>query len=199
MQWKGLRRPREASDKERKVLTEMAGRMVRKLSILALYACLALSASALTVGVAPAEDKAFAPAPAGQGSPIGELVSGCLGALFDAGFIATDADVTRTGHAEWGPAEYGLAGARQGLVEYEIALFVDWAPSLSDSKVLLPVSVEYRLVRILDGEVLVSGSVAGPADSKDAADHEGRTAARAGASAAAPCVKVLAALAKGGE
>ena len=177
----------------------MAVNTVRKLAILGVLASLALSASAFTVGIAPAEDEAYAKPPEGLGSPIDDLVSGCLGALFNAGHIATDASVARVSRADWGPAEYGLAAARDGMVDYLIALFVDWAPSDYNKSVLRAVTVDYRLVRILDGKVLAQGSVNGPPDSENASAHEARTASQAGALAIEPCLKNLSTLAMGGE
>lgn len=177
----------------------MAVKKLRRLSILVLFVSLAARASALTVGVAPAEGKAYAPPPDGQGSPIGYLVTGCMSILFEAGYIATDAPVSRTDRASWGTADYGLVGAKAGLVDYIIALYAAWVPSSFYNKKSLPATVDYRLVRVADGKVMAEGSVDGPPDSEDAASHEARTASQAGASAAAPCVRLLSTLAKGGE
>ena len=172
---------------------------VRKLLLLALLASLSAGASALTVCVAPAEEKAYAPAPEGSGSPLGYLVSGCLSAIFDAGHIATNASPVRLARAEWGAASYGLSEAKEGQVDFVIALYAEWAPSAFHKNVLMPVSVEYRLVRVLDGMVLGEGAAPAIADSEDAASHEARTASRAGASAALACVARLSALVTGGE
>jgi hypothetical protein len=177
----------------------MAEKPARKLSILALLASVALSASALTVGIAPAEGGTYAPPPKGRGSPIGYLVSGCMNTLFEAGYIATDRAVSWTSHASWGPADYGLAEANDGSVNYVIAVFVEWASSSFHKDMLLPASVDFRLMRVLDGKVLAEGSVRGPADSETTASHESRTAALAGASATEPCVRMLSTLAMGGE
>jgi hypothetical protein len=177
----------------------MAEKPVRKLSILALLASLALSASAFTVGIAPAEGATYAPPPLGRGSPMGYLVSGCLDTLFEAGYIATDRAVSWTPHDSWGLADYGLAEAKDGSVNYVIAVFVEWASSSFRKNMLLPASVDFRLMRVLDGKVLAEGTVHGPSDSEITASHESRTAAQAGASAVEPCVKMLSTLAKGGE
>jgi hypothetical protein len=177
----------------------MADRPLRTLSLVVALAAAAISSWAMTVGVAPAEGGAYAPSPAGQGSPIGYLVSGCLSAIFDAGFIATDASVSRTDRPSWGPSNYGLAEAREGMVDYVVALYVEWAPSAFHKGASIPILVFYRLVKVGDGTVELEGSVPGPADSEDASSHEARTASQAGAAAAAPCMRTLAALAKGGE
>jgi hypothetical protein len=172
---------------------------LRRLPLLTLLAALAASASALTVSIAPAEGKAYAPLPEGIGSPMASLVSGGLGALFEAGQIATDAGPVRVARSEWGAAWYALAEARENLVDYVIALYVNWATSTYHRTALLAGSIDYRLVRVLDGKVLSEGTILGPPDSEDASAHEAGTAYRAGASAADVCLKTLTALAMGGE
>jgi hypothetical protein len=122
-----------------------------------------------------------------------------MDALFEAGHIATDSAVACTPRASWGPADYGLISARDGSVNYVIAVFVEWATSSFHKDILLPLSVDYRLVRVLDGKVLAEGSVNGPSDSENNASHESRTATQAGASVAEPCVRMLSTLAMGGE
>jgi hypothetical protein len=178
---------------------EMTAHALRKLSILAFLAGLASGAYGLTVCVAPAQEKAFAPVPEGAGSPVGYLVDGCMSALFDAGHVATDEDTAMVRRGDWGERDYGLAGAKEGLVDYVIALFVEWAPSSIHKEAILPVTVDYRLVRVRDGRVLAEGSVPGSADSEDASTHAARTASRAGASAGAACIEKLSALGMGGE
>jgi hypothetical protein len=173
--------------------------MVVKSSMLALLALAAVSASALTVSVAPTEGPAYAPPPDGRGSSLAVLVSGCMGILFDAGYIVTDASAMRTEPNSWGTAQYGLTDAKEGLVDYVIAIYVTWVTSTFDKKVLLPASVEYRLVRVKDAELISEGSVDGLPDSLDAAAHEWRTASLVGAKVAEPCLKALSAIGKGGE
>lgn len=172
---------------------------LRKLSILVLFAGMASGAYGLTVSVAPAQEKAFGPAPDGAGAPVGYLVDGCMSVLFDAGHVATNEDASLVAHGDWGERDYGLAGAKEGLVDYVIALFVEWAPSSIHKDAILPVSVDYRLVRVRDGKVLAEGSVPGSADSEDASAHATRTASRAGAQAGSACIQKLTALAMGGE
>ena len=178
---------------------KMEMKPARKLSILALFAVTAFSASALTVAVAPAEERNDASAQGGKESPIRYLVSGCLNSLFDAGFIATDSGVSRVQRDSWWLADYGLADARDGLVDYVIAVFVEWAPSSFHKGTALPVSVDFRLVRVFDGKVLAEGSVSGPPDSENAASQESKTASQAGAAATESCMKLLSTLVKGGE
>jgi len=156
-------------------------------------------ALALTIGVAPAEGPSYAPPPDGSGAPIGYLVSGCMDAIFDSGHIATDAPVTLIRREAWGENDYSLTSAREGLVDYVVALYVAWTPSTFHKDVLLPLSVEYRLVRVSNGEVIVEGKVDGIVDSEDASQHERRSASIEGALAAAPCIKMIDALAMGGK
>lgn len=185
--------------RNRKAGEMTAHEALRKLTILTLLAGLASGAYGLTVCVAPAQEKAFGPVPDGAGAPVGYLVDGCMTALFDAGHVATDESPALVARGDWGDRDYGLAGAREGLVDYVIALFVEWAPSSIHKDAILPVSVDYRLVRVRDGRVLAEGSVPGNADSEDASAHAARTASQAGASACAACIVKLTALAMGGE
>jgi hypothetical protein len=172
---------------------------VRKASILALLAALSIPGYALTVGIAPAEAKDRAPPPEGLGSPMSYLVSGCLGVLFEAGHIATEASVSRVARESWGPADYGLAEAREGRVDYLIAIYVEWSQSSIHKDAALPASIAYRLVRVRDGRILSESSLGGPGDSEGTSTHEARTASQAGASVARPIVQLLSTLAMGGE
>ena len=177
----------------------IADARVRKLLLLVIVSSLAAGASALTICVAPAEGKPYAPAPEGSGSPLGYIVTGCMTGLFDAGHIATDASPVRVARADWGSACYGLSEAKEGQVDFVIALYAEWTTSAFHKDVLVPASVEYRLVRVIDGKVLDEGVAPAIADSEDAASHEARTASQAGASAALACIGKLSALVTGGE
>ena len=181
----------------------MAEIRAKKTTLLAILAALAWSAAAQTVSVVPAEGADFAPPPEGSGSPIGYLVSGCLGALFEAGFVVTDETVFRGPRSAWegsgGGLERGLAGAKEGLVDYVIAIYVDWAPSSFHKSVLLPAGIAYGLVRVSDGKTIIKGETAGVPDSEEASARFAETASQAGAQAALPCVKSLRTLAMGGR
>jgi hypothetical protein len=180
----------------------MAKTMLRKLALLAFLSSLACSAAALTVSIVPSEGKGYAPPPDGSGSPLRFLVSGCLDRLFDAGYVVTDANADRVSRSDWGLGGVAagiLEEAREGLVDYIIALYVDWMPSTFHKDVLLPASIEYRLVRVADGKVMIDGDTAGSSDSEESSSHFDRTASQAGAKAALPCVEILKALAMGGE
>jgi hypothetical protein len=177
----------------------MAEKSFRKLTLLALLAALACEAAALTVSVVPAEGKAFSPPPDGSGSPLGYLVSGCLNAFFDAGFVVTDDAAFRGPRSAWEGSSFALAGAREGLVDYIVALYVDWAPSAFHKDALLPTGVAYSLVRVSDGKLIIKGDMAGIPDSEEAAAHFAQAASQAGARIALPCVESLRTLAMGGE
>lgn len=177
----------------------MAARPLPRLSILIALAATAISASALTVGIAPAEGAGFAPPPEGAGSSMAGVVTGGLNALFDAGYVATDAQVARLERSSWGSMGLDLRSAREGLLDFVIELYVDWMPSSFHKDALIPVTIEYRLVRVADAKVVAEGSVPGPVDSESSSSHEESTAERAGASAVAPCVEILSNPALGGN
>jgi hypothetical protein len=176
----------------------MAITTVRKAALLALLASMAYTSAAMTVSVVPAEGKDYAPPPDGSGSPMGYLVSGCMNPLFDSGWVVTDAEVFRGPRSAWSPG-YALEGAREGLVDYVIALYVEWAPSSFHKDALLPADVAYRIVRVADGKVIMEGDVEGVPDSEEASARFDETASRAGARAALACAKMLRTLAMGGE
>jgi len=177
----------------------MATTTFRKLAFLALLGFLALPVSGMTVSVVPAEGKDYAPPPDGSGSPLGFLTSGCMGVLFDSGWIVTDADVFRGPRAAWKPADYALPEAREGLVDFLIAIYVDWAPSSFHDGTLLPARVAYSLVRVADGKTMIEGEVEGSPDSEEASKHFADAAARVGERVAQACAKPLKTLAMGGE
>lgn len=171
----------------------------RKLALLALLASFAWSGAALTVSVAPAEALAYAPPPDGIGSPIGYFVTGCLDVLYDYGWVATNSLPSRLPYGDWGDSSYSLAEAKEGLVDYVIAVYVDWKPSSYHKDALLPDSIRYRIVRVADGKVLREGEAGGAIDSEEASTGFARTASLAGAGAAKACVKLLSTLVTGGE
>jgi hypothetical protein len=172
---------------------------LKKLAFLALLASLVGSASALTVSVAPAEGAAYAAPPDGTLSPLGYFMSGCLDVLYDSGYVVTDAPPSRVSRKSWGSSSYALDEAKEGLVDYVIAVYVDWRPSIFHRTALLPVSVTYRLVRVLDGKVVGEGEVEDSVDSEESSTGFAKTASLAGASAARACMKLLSTLVMGGE
>jgi len=177
----------------------MAKTLFRKLALLALLGFLALPVFGMTISIVPAEGKDYAPPPDGSGSPLGFLMSGCMGLLFDSGWIVTDAEAFRGPRAAWKPVDYALPGAREGLVDYLIAIYVDWAPSSFNKETLLPNHVAYSLVRVADGKTIIEGELVGSPDSEEASTHFADAASRVGALVARACEKPLKTLAMGGE
>jgi hypothetical protein len=177
----------------------MAVNALRKLTLLATLASMAWASAALTVSVAPAEGKEYASPPEGPGSPIGYLVSGCLGVLFDAGFVVTDDSPFHGTRSAWAGSDFASAGAKESLVDFIVALYVDWKASSYRRDVLLPNLIAYKLVRVSDGKTIIEGDMAGNPDSEEASAHFAQTASQAGAKTALPCVESLRTLAMGGE
>jgi hypothetical protein len=171
----------------------------KPVAALALLAAFTAGASALTVSVTPFGGPAFAPKPDAPGAPAGYVATGCMSAIFDAGHIATESVPAFVARESWEKAPLGLAEARAGKVDYLIDIYVEWVDSAFVKGADLPSRIDYRLVRVRDGEVLGNGSVPGIADSEDAARHEARSAALAGARAAEPCLQLLETLVMGGE
>jgi hypothetical protein len=160
---------------------------------------LGAAASALTVGIAPAEDSSFASGRDGKNSPMSALVSGCMDQLFESGYIVTDAPVSRPSPEEWGPEDYGLAQAKEGLVDCVIAVFVEWENSSYHASSLLPKAVEYRLLRVKDGKLLGEGKMDGPQDTEKSSVDQDSTASKAGKALMSICIGKISSLSKGGE
>jgi hypothetical protein len=177
----------------------MATSPSRKPALAALLLSLSLGLAAMTVSVAPAEDGAYAPPPDGSGSPMRFLVSGCMGELFESGWIVTDAEASRLAREAWSPSGSVLAGAREGMVDYVVALYVDWAPSEFHKGTLLPASVAYGVVRVSDGRTIIEGEMRGSADSEETSSRFAETATLVGARVAKACAKPLKDLVMGGE
>lgn len=177
----------------------MANHAARKLALLVLLAAIALPAAALTVSVAPAEGKEYAPPPDGAGSPLRFLMSGCMDALFDAGWIVTDSAASRVPRSDWGRGAEALAEAREGRVDYMIAIYVDWSPSSFHKGVLLPSAVAYGIVRVKDGKTIIEGEVKGSPDTEETSTHFAEAASRVGAQLAQACAKSLRSFSTGGD
>jgi hypothetical protein len=177
----------------------MATTLFRKLALLALMGFLAFPVVGMTVSVVPAEGKDYAQPPDGSGSPLGYLMSGCMGVLFDSGWIVTDAAAFLGPRTAWKPADYALPDAREGLVDFVIAIYVDWAPSSFHKGTLLPANVAYSLVRVADGKTIIEGEVEGSPDSEETSTHFAEAASSVGERVAQACSKPLKTLAMGGE
>lgn len=179
-------------------MTESTRNLVAFLLFAALAATPFSAASALTVGVAPAQDATFS-ADADALTPIGSLVSGCLGTLFDKGFVATDARSVSISIQQWEIPSFGISGASEGRIDYIVALYATWKPSRFKKDTWLTASVKYRLVRVSDGTTLTSGSLDGPIDSEAIAQEAEKNAVSIGAAVASACVSVLGFASLGGK
>lgn len=177
----------------------MASRQIRYILAPALALLATLSASALTVAVAPAEEPNPPPGFEGEASPMAFFVSGCMGGLFDAGQIATDTRASRVARSAWGAPDYALDQAREGLVECVVAVFVEWKVSSFHKGVEIPALADYRLVRPSDGLVLAEGRVDGPEDSEETAARFETAASDLGGEVAAACMERIRSLTMGGN
>jgi hypothetical protein len=177
----------------------MAKKTVPKLALLVLLGFIAFPAAALTISVAPSEGEEYAPPPDGSGSPLRSLVSGCMDLLFDSGWIVTDSAATRGPRSAWIRGGDALSEAREGLVDYMIAIYVDWVPSSFHKGILLPATVAYSIVRVSDGKTIIEGEVKGSPDSEETSTHFAEAASQVGTLVAQACVKPLRTLAEGGE
>lgn len=173
----------------------MSAKLLRTALSWALVLCISFSASAMTVGISPAEDPSFSER--GWSTPMPFLVTGCMNRLFDAGFIVSDASVEASTRSQWEAKLPDLKALRDAFVDFDVRLYVEWKESSFVKGVLLPWRIGYRLVRIADAKVMLEGSVECPPDSEDAALHHEREAAKAGAACIASCVELLTTLAKG--
>lgn len=94
------------------------------------------------------------------------MMSGCEDACFDRGIIATDSRPVVLDRDAWLDPSLGLAPAREGLVEYLVSIYIEYAAVQTGGR-LLPVALQYRVIRVEDGSVLGDGSVDIPQASVD--------------------------------
>ncbi len=85
------------------------------------------------------------------------LISGCLDSLFAGGLIATNAPPSALAHEAWLDPSLGLSAAREGYVDFLILAYVTYGPSAVISGRYLPLSLEFRVVRVSDGKALDAG------------------------------------------
>ncbi|MDA8426917.1 MAG: hypothetical protein M0Z80_12350 [Treponema sp.] len=158
------------------------------------------AASALTVSVAPAQHLVESGA-ASSPTPLDSFMSGCLDGLYDAGFIATDAPARETDRAHWSDATFGLAGTKEGFVDYVVAVFVTWRPSSLKKEVWLATGCDYRIVRVADGKVVATGSAQGETDGPDLVADPDKSARSMGAGLGKSCAALIqsASASNGGE
>lgn len=149
---------------------------------------LRLALGAHTVGVVLVEEDAplldlVERAPASEA-----LASGALDALFDAGQIAVGSPTLRVSREAWAAPEFALAGAREGWVDFLVLLFVSYREGPPGRAAAIPGTLSWRLVRVADGALLGSGSIAGPPDAPDLLDRLAARSKALGAAAASSCL-----------
>jgi hypothetical protein len=151
------------------------------LAVLALvFGAAAPLASAFTIGIAPAEEAGSVLPDLVASNPLGSLVSGCMDGLFNGGHIVTDALPLLVTHEEWVKPNFGFAQAKEGGMDYLIAVFAAWKRSSFRKGILLPSRIEYRFYNVEDGKLLAAGSIDGPPDGAAVADQPDRSAAKMG-------------------
>ena len=160
---------------------------------------MATGASAQTLSVVPATKPSFGEKGASQPEPLESLVSGCLDSFFSAGLIATDAHCAFIPRGEWEDPAFGLTEAKEGMVDYIVAMYTEWKPSSFQSGVWLLATVDYRLVRVSSGKVIASGSLKGPVDSDQSAIDTDTLAQSLGLSIGSTCVVALGSRSLGGN
>jgi hypothetical protein len=173
----------------------MSAKLLKAAVTGALSLSVLFTASAVTIGISPAEDPSFGES--GRSTPMPFLVSGCMNRLFDAGFIVSDAAVMPATRSQWETISVDTTALHDAFVDFDIRLYVEWKESSFKAGILLPSRIGYRLLRIADGKTILEGYVEGPPDSEDAALHHEEEAAKAGAAGIASCVEALTTLAKG--
>ncbi len=145
-------------------------------------------ASAMTVALDPVEDPAqtsLAP------TPYDSLLTGCMEGLFSAGVIATNSAPIKGSRELWSGPLFGLSAARDGYVDYLVAIWTEWRSSAFKKDTWIPGRLDWRLVRVSDGVLVATGSVSGPADSPSAAANNAQGAASVGQALAAACLGSL--------
>ncbi|MBN1243307.1 MAG: hypothetical protein JXA15_11450 [Spirochaetales bacterium] len=160
-------------------------------SLVALSLALSLAAWAHTVGVVLVEEDLPVLALADSALASEALSTGALDALFDAGQIAVGSPVLRAPRAAWIDPAFALKDAREGWVDFLVLLFVSYRQGEPRETPAIPGTLSWRLVRVADGAVLESGSVAGPPDSPDLVAKLADSSRALGAVAAKGCIAKL--------
>jgi hypothetical protein len=142
---------------------------VKRLSFACLVGAALLSApcGAQTFSVAFLEDARGLEAPEFSNAVLG----GSLDALFGSGLIATNETIRRADQTVFRSLDYGIASAREGLVDYLAILWIRYGASGAVPPAPVPEEVMWRLVRVRDGAVLGDG--AGQAPSGEGNSGEG--------------------------
>jgi len=126
----------------------------------------------------------------GTGEISEALMSGCEDAFFDMGIIATDSRPVVLDRKAWLDPSLGLAPAREGLVEYLISIFIEYGPAQAGGR-LMPVALQYRVIRVEDASVLGDGSVDIPQASPDSPKKLEAFSRTLGADLAKSCLPII--------
>jgi len=126
----------------------------------------------------------------GTGEISEALMSGCEDAFFDLGIIATDSRPVALDRDAWLDPALGIAAAREGLVEYLVSIYVEYGAVQAGSR-LLPLAIEYRVIRVEDASVLGEGSVDVPRASLDSPKKLEAFSRALGAELAKSCLPII--------
>lgn len=119
------------------------------------------------------------------------IMSGCLDAFFDSGIIATDSRPVAVSRDAWLDTGLGMELAREGLLEYLVAIYVEYRPDDDLGGRLMPVALLYRIMRVDDEALLGEGSVEVPQARADTAKKLEAMTRSLGASLAKSCLPVI--------
>lgn len=144
-------------------------------------------ASAFTVGLVLVEDEST---PSGPGLSA-LIASGALDVLFEGGQMGVGASVASASDSSWARPGFGLIEAREGYVDFLIAILVRYRDSAARSGLLVPAKVAWRLVRVSDGSVLGSGTIEGPEDSPELPAAIRDRSSQLGRSLAVNCLSLI--------
>ena len=118
------------------------------------------------------------------------LLSGCEDAFFDLGIIATDSRPLVLDRDAWMDPALGIAPAREGLVEYLVSIYIEYGPIQAGGR-LLPVAIQYRVIRVDDASVLGDGSIDVPRTSLDSPKKLEAFSRALGADLAKSCLPII--------
>ena len=149
---------------------------------------LSLAVGAHTVGVVLVEEDSPLLALVDSATASEGLASGALDALFDAGQIAIGSPTVRGAREAWADPAFAISAAREGWVDFLVLLFVSYRGGAPGKAVAIPASLSWRLVRVADGALLGSGSIAGPPDAPDLLAGLAVRSKALGAAAARSCL-----------
>lgn len=164
--------------------------MRRRLSTIAFVLCLLLALPLAGMGAQTVEFLCAVSSDEGTGEISEALMSGCEDAFFDLGIIATDSRPVALDREAWLDPAFGIAPAREGLVEYLVSIYIEYGSSQAGGR-LLPVVLQYRVIRVEDASVLGEGSVDVPQASLDSPKKLEAFSRALGADLAKACLPII--------